>query len=113
MVIIGLYVIGVAVLVALLFAVVWFAFGRGEDLPPVDRGTTLTRLPRAGISGDDVRRLVFAQNIRGYNTAEVDWALEKLAREIDELRDVVSELSGRDVADTGSLPTVQVPPIEP
>ncbi|GAA4676294.1 DivIVA domain-containing protein [Gordonia humi] len=108
MAIIGLYVIGVAVLVALIFAIVWFVFGRGEDLPPVGRDTTLTRLPRAGISGDDVRGLVFAQTLRGYKAVEVDWALEKLAREIDELRDVVQELSGRDVADTGTMPTVQV-----
>lgn len=105
--IIGLYVIGVAVLVALLFALVWFVFGRGEDLPPIESDTTLTRLPRAGISGDDVRALIFAQSFRGYRAVEVDWALEKLAREIDELRDVVQELSGREVADTGAIPTVQ------
>ncbi|MCF8590068.1 DivIVA domain-containing protein [Gordonia liuliyuniae] len=108
MAIIGLYVIGVAVLVALIFALVWFVFGRGEDLPPIESGTTLTRLPRAGIGGDDVRGLVFAQSFRGYRAVEVDWALEKLAREIDELRDVVHELSGRDVADTGAMPTVRV-----
>lgn len=108
MAIIGLYVIGVAVLVALIFALVWFVFGRGEDLPPIESDTTLTRLPRAGISGADVRGLVFAQTFRGYRAVEVDWALEKLAREIDELREVVQDLSGRDVADTGAMPTVRV-----
>ncbi|WP_132991830.1 DivIVA domain-containing protein [Gordonia zhaorongruii] len=107
MLIIGLYVLGVAVVVALLFALVWFVFGRGEDLPPVDGQTTLTRLPRAGIGGDDVRRLVFAQSFRGYKAVEVDWALEKLAREIDELRGVVLDLQERDVADTGEMPTVR------
>ena len=106
---IGLYVIGVAIGVAVLFAIAWFVFGRGEDLPPVEQGTTLTRLPRAGITGDDVRGLIFQQSFRGYRASEVDWALEKLAREIDELREVVHELSGREVADTGVMPTVQIP----
>ncbi|NED67331.1 DivIVA domain-containing protein, partial [Streptomyces sp. SID10244] len=39
-----LYLLIMAVVVAAVFAVVWFVFGRGEDLPPLDRGTTLTRL---------------------------------------------------------------------
>lgn len=96
MVTIGLYVVGVALLVALIFAVVWFMFGRGEELPPVEKGTTLTRLPRAGITGDDVRSVNFQQTFRGYRAAEVDWTLEKLAREIDELRAVVHDLAARD-----------------
>lgn len=96
MVTIGSYVIGLAVVVAVVFAVVWFAFGRGEDLPPLQKGTTLTRLPRSQVTGDDVRALVFAQTTRGYKPAEVDWALEKLAREIDDLRAVVQDLSARD-----------------
>lgn len=96
---IGLYVIGLAVAVAVLFALVWLVFGRGEDLPPVPRGTTLTRLPLAGITGDDARALVFQQTVRGYKPEEVDWALEKLAREIDDLRATVHDLSVRDGAE--------------
>lgn len=94
-----LYLLVMAVVVALVFAVVWFVFGRGEDLPPLERGTTLTRLPRAGITGDDVRALAFAQTVRGYSPAEVDWAMEKLARELDELRGVVHHLRARDAGD--------------
>ncbi|MFM9376740.1 DivIVA domain-containing protein [Gordonia sp. VNK21] len=96
---IGLYVIIMAAVVAVVFAVVWFAFGRGEDLPAVAKGRTLTRLPREGITGDDVRALIFTQRTRGYEQAEVDWALEKLAREIDELRAVVDDLTRRRPAD--------------
>lgn len=98
-----LYLLIMAVVVAAVFAVVWYVFGRGEDLPPIDRGTTLTRLPRAGITGDHVRGLVFRQTLRGYSTAEVDWAMEKLARELDELRGVVLDLQARDEADAHAV----------
>lgn len=113
MVTIGLYVIGVALMVALIFALVWFVFGRGEELPPVERGTTLTRLPRAGITGDDVRAVLFQQNFRGYRVAEVDWTLEKLAREIDELRAVVHDLQARDEIDARAADTGPMPVIDP
>ncbi|NLG44864.1 DivIVA domain-containing protein [Gordonia sp. (in: high G+C Gram-positive bacteria)] len=111
MVTIGLYVIGVAVLVALLFALVWFVFGRGEEMPPIEKGTTLTRLPRAGITGDDVRTVVFQQVFRGYKASEVDWTLEKLAREIDELRAVVHDLAARDELDAGKADTGPMRPL--
>ncbi|WP_026918326.1 DivIVA domain-containing protein [Gordonia shandongensis] len=113
MVTIGLYVMGVAGMVAVLFLVVWFAFGRGEELPPLDRGTTLTRLPRAGITGDDVRSVIFAQTFRGYRASEVDWTLEKLAREIDELRAVVHDLQAREDIDAGSADTGPIPIVRP
>lgn len=94
-----LYLLIMVVVVAAVFAVVWFVFGRGEELPPIDDETTLTRLPAAGIAGDDVRSLVFAQTVRGYKPREVDWALERLAAEIDELRAVVLTLQARDGAE--------------
>lgn len=96
MLLIGGYVLGMTVIVAVVFALIWFVFGRGEELPPIEKGTTLTRLPREGVTGDDVRALVFAQTVRGYKAEEVDWALEKLAREIDDLRATVQDLSARD-----------------
>ncbi|AZG48759.1 DivIVA domain-containing protein [Gordonia insulae] len=94
-----LYLLIMAVVVAAVFAAVWFVFGRGEDLPPLEKGTTLARLPRAGITGADVRSISFSQTLRGYSQTEVDWALEKLARELDELRGVVLDLQGREAAD--------------
>ncbi|MDL9935664.1 DivIVA domain-containing protein [Gordonia sp. ABSL1-1] len=81
-----LYLLIMAIVVAAVFAVVWFVFGRGEDLPPLQPGTTLTTLPRSGVAGDDVRALRFAVTLRGYRQSEVDWALARLAGEIDELR---------------------------
>lgn len=90
-----LYLLIMAVVVAAIFALVWFVFGRGEDLPPPEAGTTLTRLPRAGVTGDNVRGLVFSQTFRGYSMREVDWAMEKMARELDEMRGMVSRLQAR------------------
>ncbi|SIS02822.1 DivIVA domain-containing protein [Williamsia sterculiae] len=94
-----LYLLVMAAAVIVVFAVVWFVFGRGEELPPLEPDTTLTTLPRAGIAGSDVRELRFAQTFRGYKQSEVDWALEKLARELDELRAVVVTLQGREAND--------------
>lgn len=97
-----LYLLIMAIVVVAVFAAVWFIFGRGEDLPPLERGTTLTRLPRAGITGDNVRAVVFTQTFRGYSPTEVDWAMEKLARELDELRGVVGELRNRADSDAAA-----------
>ncbi|KAF0969161.1 MULTISPECIES: DivIVA domain-containing protein [Gordonia] len=91
-----LYLLIMALVAGAVFAVVWFVFGRGEDLPPVEPETTLTRLPTVGISGDDVRALRFAQTLRGYKQSEVDWALARLAREVDDLRSVITRLRERD-----------------
>lgn len=98
-----LYVLIMAVVVAAVFAVTWFVFGRGEDLPPLDDTTTLTRLPRTGISGTDVDALTFSQTLRGYKQSEVDWALRRLGTEIDELRHLVHILRDR-------VPGEEVPP---
>ena len=95
-----LYLLIMVAVIGVVFAVVWLVFGRSEDLPPLERGTTLTRLPRAGITGEDVRSLRFAQVTRGYKTGEVDWALEKLAREIDELRNALHDLQAREDAES-------------
>ena len=86
-----LYVLIMLVVIAVIFAIGWFVFGRGEDLPPLPRATSLTRLPEAGITADDVRRLRFRVVLRGYDQAEVDWALERLGRELDELKRVVDD----------------------
>ncbi len=94
-----LYLVMMVVVVSALFVVAWFVFGRAEDLPPLEKGTTLTRLPRSGIAGDDVRGVKFQLAPRGYRQSEVDWTLEKVARELDELRALNETLRARD-ADT-------------
>lgn len=84
-----LYVLIMIVVVVAVFAVAWFVFGRGEELPPLSGATSLTRLPETELGGEDVRDLKFRVVFRGYDQTEVDWALERLSREIDELRSAI------------------------
>lgn len=80
------YVVVVAVVAALLFLLGVLLFGRGEEMEPLPRGTTATALPARGVTGRDVRALRFRLTLRGYDAREVDWALDRLAGEIDGLR---------------------------
>lgn len=86
-----LYVVVMVVVGAVLFATASAVFGRGEVLAPIPPGTTATVLPATDVTGVDVRDLRFQQVARGYKTSEVDWALDRLAREIDGLRARVAE----------------------
>jgi len=67
-------------------------FGRGEPLPPLPRGTTPTVLPASGVTGADVDAVKFTQTMRGYKTSEVDWVLDRLGRELDQLRGELSSV---------------------
>jgi DivIVA domain-containing protein len=78
-----IYLLVVAAVGAALFGLATLVFGRGEELAPLPPGATPTRLPAAGIDGDDVRELRFQQALRGYRMDEVDWVLERLADELD------------------------------
>lgn len=80
------YVVVTLVVAAALFALSVVVFGRSEMLPPVQKGHTITFLPEGPIDGDDLRSVRFSMGFRGYRMAEVDWALEQAAREIDVLR---------------------------
>jgi DivIVA domain-containing protein len=82
-----LYLVVLVLVGIVLFAIGSVLFGRGEDLPPLPRATTATKLPVAAITGADVEALKFTQTLRGYKAGEVDWVLERLGREIDQLRD--------------------------
>ena len=75
--VIGLVVFGLAVVV----------FGRGEQLAPLSPRSSPTELPDGGIAAADVRKMRFAMSLRGYRMSDVDWALERMADEIDRLRD--------------------------
>ncbi len=86
-----LYVVVMVVVGAALFAAASAVFGRGEALAPIPPGTTATVLPATDVTGVDVHNLRFQQVVRGYKTSEVDWALDRLAREIDGLRARVAE----------------------
>jgi DivIVA domain-containing protein len=87
-----LYVLIVALVATVLFLVASVVFGRSEELAPLPEGTTATVLPAEDITGTDVRGLRFQQTLRGYKAGEVDWALDRLAAEIDELRDQLRAL---------------------
>lgn len=87
-----LVMVAVGTVIYLLAALV---FGRGEELAPLAPGATPTTLPPSAITGDDVRALRFQQVVRGYRMSEVDWALRRLASELDAVRDRVAELEER------------------
>ncbi|TSE01916.1 DivIVA domain-containing protein [Skermania sp. ID1734] len=91
-----MYVVIVGLVATVLFLVASAVFGRSEELPPLPPGTTPTVLPAADVTGDDVRALRFQQVVRGYKASEVDWALARLAAEIDTLRGQVSEAQSAD-----------------
>ena len=88
------YVVGTVVVAAIIFVVAVLLAGRGEPLPPVEAEQTLTRLAQSGVTGDDARDLRFGVRARGYDMAEVDWAIDQLGAEIDRLRANGSTRSG-------------------
>ena len=63
-------------------------------MAPLSPRSSPTELPDRGMSGQDVRKLRFAMALRGYRMSDVDWALERMAGEIDRLRAEVSDLGG-------------------
>lgn len=89
------YVLVLAVVAGLVFVLAAAVFGRGEELAPLAPDATPTRLPSREVSGDDVRDLTFQQVVRGYRMAEVDWALDRLAGEVDRLRADRQEMAER------------------
>ena len=81
-----LYLVVLILVATVLFGAASVLFGRGEQLPPLPRGTTVTVLPAYGVTGADVDAVKFSQVLRGYKTSEVDWVLDRLGRELEALR---------------------------
>ena len=81
-----LYLVVLILVAIVLFGVGSVVFGRGERLPPLPRATTATALPASEVTGADVDALKFSQTLRGYKVGEVDWVLERLGQELDQLR---------------------------
>lgn len=81
-----LYLVVLVLVAIVLFGAASLLFDRGEQLPPLPRGTTATVLPAFGVTGSDVDAVKFTQALRGYKTSEVDWVLDRLARELEALR---------------------------
>ncbi len=90
-----IYLVVMAVVAAVVFLGASLLFGRGEELAPLPPGATPTYLPADALSGADLRRVKFAQVVRGYRMSEVDWALDRAATEVDRLRARVAELEAR------------------
>ncbi len=89
-----IYLVVMVLVAAVVFLLSALVFGRGEELAPLPPGASPTRLPPEDVTSNDVRSLRFQQVVRGYKMAEVDWVLERLATEVDELRDRIAELEG-------------------
>lgn len=86
MTLILVYLAVLILMAVVLFGVGSVLFGRGERLPPLPRGTTATVLPASEVTGADVDAVRFSQTLRGYQASEVDWVLDRLGQEIDQLR---------------------------
>ena len=85
------YIVIITLIGIALFFLVSCIFGRSEELEPLPRGTTPTTLPSADITAQDVAALRFQYVLRGYKAAEVDWVLQRLGEQIEELRRQLSE----------------------
>ena len=87
------YLVIAAVIGLVVFGIAVFVFGRGEQMAALSPRTSPTELPDRDLTADDVRKVRFAMALRGYRMSDVDWALEKMADELDRLRAEVAELS--------------------
>lgn len=100
-----LYLLVMVAVAAVVFLFASLVFGRGEELAPLAPGATPTWLPERGVSGADVRALRFQQVVRGYRMSEVDWALRRLATELDAAHGRVAELEAElDVVRSSPIP---------
>lgn len=90
-----MYLVVLILVSVVLFGIASFLFGRGEQLPPLPRATTATVLPAADVTGADVEAVKFTQVLRGYKTSEVDWVLDRLGTELDQLRAELAAVRGR------------------
>jgi DivIVA domain-containing protein len=87
-----IYLVVMVLVAAVVFLLSALVFGRGEELAPLPPGASPTRLPEQDVTSDDIRHLRFQQVVRGYKMTEVDWVLDRLATEVDELRARIAEL---------------------
>ena len=86
MTLILLYLVVLILVAIVLFGVASLVFGRGEQLPPLparDDGDGAARVRR---DGRRRRRRQVHPALRGYKTSEVDWVLDRLGPELDQLR---------------------------
>jgi DivIVA domain-containing protein len=100
-----LYLVVLVLVAIVLFGAASLLFGRGEQLPPLPRGTTATVLPAFGVTGADVDAVKFTQVLRGYKTSEVDWVLDRLGRELEALRGQLAAIQASSGPNAGATAT--------
>ncbi|MET3803459.1 DivIVA domain-containing protein [Nakamurella sp. UYEF19] len=88
------YLVIAAVIGLVIFFLAVFVFGRGEQMAPLDPRTSPAELPEHDVTSEDVRNIRFALALRGYRMSDVDWTLERLGDQLDELRRENTELRG-------------------
>jgi DivIVA domain-containing protein len=86
------YLVVMVFVAAVVFLLASVLFGRGEELPPLPPGASPTRLPADDVTSDDLRNVRFQLVLRGYKMSEVDWVLNRLGTELDDLRAHVADL---------------------
>jgi DivIVA domain-containing protein len=104
-----LYLVVLILVAVVLFGIGSVLFGRGESLPPLPRATTATVLPASGVTGVDVDAVKFTQTLRGYKTSEVDWVLDRLGQELDQLRGELAAVRGTQLIDEENGETAHEP----
>jgi DivIVA domain-containing protein len=87
-----IYLVVMVLVAAVVFLLASILFGRGEELPALPQGASPTRLPESGVTAEDLRTVRFQQVVRGYKMSEVDWVLERVGDELEELRGRIAEL---------------------
>jgi len=80
-----LYLVIAALVGLVLFFLAVFVFGRGEQMAPLDPRTSPAELPDSHITAQDVRGIRFALALRGYRMSDVDWTLERVSEQLDQL----------------------------
>lgn len=88
-----LSLVGAFLVGALLVYLLGTVFGRGEALPPVTAGNAKLQhwenLENGPLTAEGIRDAGFSLEIRGYNQAEVDFYIDRLAGRIEELEQQV------------------------
>lgn len=104
------YIVIAAVIGAFAFGVAALVFGRGEQLAPLAARTSPAELPADALHGDHVRHLRFGLALRGYRMSDVDWALDRLADEIDRLNAEITRFRQDPPPVAAAASTAAVPP---
>jgi DivIVA domain-containing protein len=95
-----IYLVVMVLVAAVVFLIASILFGRGEELSGLPPGASPTRLPESGVTAEDLRNVRFQQVVRGYKMSEVDWVLQRVGEELDELRARVAELEAEQGSST-------------